>query len=181
MIVAQIIRKIAIAIISGTSSILSQLFTASEVKNDVDSIQLEFSGKVVVNDYGKSYVATRDIKPGTIVEQFVGPSMKFEDIPEDEICYAACIGNGLWMIPMTNARYMNHSCEPNCEISKNGDVIAQRFIKAGEEITFDYVTISKERYLQAPKEYFWDPRWSFDCKCGSPKCHKRIDRYIIEE
>lgn len=48
--------------------------------------------------------------------------------------------------PMGNlSRFMNHSCDPNCETQKwtvNGDVrvglFAAREIKAGEELTFDY-------------------------------------------
>jgi len=48
--------------------------------------------------------------------------------------------------PMGNlSRFMNHSCDPNCETQKwtvNGDVrvglFATREILAGEELTFDY-------------------------------------------
>lgn len=47
-------------------------------------------------------------------------------------------------------RFINHSCEPNCETQKwlvQGELaiglFAQRDIKAGEELTFDY---NFERY-----------------------------------
>ncbi len=47
-------------------------------------------------------------------------------------------------------RFINHSCEPNCETQKwlvQGELaiglFAQRPIKAGEELTFDY---NFERY-----------------------------------
>lgn len=48
--------------------------------------------------------------------------------------------------PMGNfSRFMNHSCDPNCETQKwtvNGEVrvglFAKRDIKAGEELVFDY-------------------------------------------
>ena len=48
--------------------------------------------------------------------------------------------------PMGNlSRFMNHSCDPNCETQKwtvNGEVrvglFASREIMAGEELTFDY-------------------------------------------
>ncbi len=181
MIVPSFIPNITIAIICGITSILSQSFATSDLICENVSIQVEYPGKVSINSKGKCYIATRDIEPGSFVERFEGPCVKYEEIPLEEICYAGCHGDGFWTIPLTNARYINHSCDPNCDMNSNGDVYAIRFIKAGEEITFDYVTISKERYLKAPQEYFWDPRWSFDCLCGSSNCHKQIDHYIIKE
>jgi hypothetical protein len=41
------------------------------------------------------------------------------------------------------ARYINHSCTPNCYVQIVGDVIwirASRTIRKGEEITYDYAT-----------------------------------------
>jgi SET domain-containing protein len=41
------------------------------------------------------------------------------------------------------ARYINHSCEPNCYVHIVGDTIwirAARNIRRGEEITYDYAT-----------------------------------------
>jgi SET domain-containing protein len=41
------------------------------------------------------------------------------------------------------ARFINHSCRPNCWIEIAGDVIwirASRTIAAGEELTYDYNT-----------------------------------------
>jgi SET domain-containing protein len=41
------------------------------------------------------------------------------------------------------ARYINHSCRPNCYVHIVGDVIwirAARTIRKGEEITYDYAT-----------------------------------------
>jgi len=41
------------------------------------------------------------------------------------------------------ARYINHSCKPNCYVQIVGDVIwirASRNIRKGEEITYDYAT-----------------------------------------
>lgn len=65
--------------------------------------------------------------------------------------------------PLYNkARYINHSCEPNCEV----DIINNRIwissiknIKKGTEITYDYgYTFDKNDYKDHP------------CKCGSRKC-----------
>jgi SET domain-containing protein len=46
-------------------------------------------------------------------------------------------------IPANRARFINHSCAPNCEIdikNKRIYIFAKRAIKAGEEITYDYDT-----------------------------------------
>ncbi|GIY63172.1 histone-lysine N-methyltransferase SETD2 [Caerostris extrusa] len=58
-------------------------------------------------------------------------------LKSDEILDAANKGN--------LSRFMNHSCDPNCETQKwtvNGNLrigfFAKRDIKAGEELTFDY-------------------------------------------
>ncbi|MCX6902363.1 MAG: SET domain-containing protein-lysine N-methyltransferase [Verrucomicrobia bacterium] len=58
------------------------------------------------------------------------------------------------------ARYLNHSCSPNCEaelIEGKIWIVACRDIKAGEEVTFDY-GYDLEDYREHP------------CQCGSPQC-----------
>ena len=49
------------------------------------------------------------------------------------------------------ARYINHSCRPNCEIDiVRGRVwvLAKRNIKTGEELSYDYDTEYFERYIK---------------------------------
>ncbi|MBI5220962.1 MAG: SET domain-containing protein [Candidatus Liptonbacteria bacterium] len=56
------------------------------------------------------------------------------------------------------ARYLNHSCRPNCEaINERGHIriYAIRKIKPGEELTYDY-----------GREYFEDFLRSVGCVCG---------------
>ena len=54
------------------------------------------------------------------------------------------IGNGNTINGTTRkniARYINHSCRPNCEIDVVGNkifVFSKRIINAGEELTYDY-------------------------------------------
>jgi uncharacterized protein len=58
------------------------------------------------------------------------------------------------------ARFLNHSCEPNCEAVWDEDRIwieAIRDIGEGEEITFNY-GYDLEDYKEHP------------CACGSPRC-----------
>ena len=55
------------------------------------------------------------------------------------------------------ARYINHSCRPNCEAEIDGAHIiirAKKSIKAGEELNYDY-----------GKEYFDEYIKPFGCRC----------------
>jgi uncharacterized protein len=67
------------------------------------------------------------------------------------------------------AMFINHSCDPNCvtEQDDNGRVwiMAIRDIKAGEELTYDYL--------------LYDGDDDAPCHCGSPKC--RGTMYSPEE
>jgi len=71
------------------------------------------------------------------------------------------------------AKYMNHSCEPNCEpIIGRGTIFiqAKRKITAGEELTYDY-GYDLEHYQDHP------------CRCGSKECvgfivAKRFRRFV---
>lgn len=101
------------------------------------------------------FFSASDVKKGQFVIEYVGELIddatcqervqKGEDITNyymltiDKDCI---IDAG----PMGNlSRFMNHSCDPNCETQKwtvNGEVrvglFASREIMAGEELTFDY-------------------------------------------
>ena len=66
------------------------------------------------------------------------------------------------------ARLINHSCDPNCEVEGKGLeiwVTSIRFIKKGEELSYDYGFGFDQDYKQFP------------CKCGSKKCCG----YIVRE
>jgi SET domain-containing protein len=54
-------------------------------------------------------------------------------------------------IPSNRAKYINHSCAPNCEIDINDRrvfVFAKRGIRAGEELTYDYDTEYFEEFIK---------------------------------
>lgn len=71
------------------------------------------------------------------------------------------------------ARWINHSCTPNCEAvidEHAGDrrrdrvfIETIRPIKAGEEISYDYGIVLDEPYTPRLKK-IWE------CRCGSRKC-----------
>ena len=53
----------------------------------------------------------------------------------------------------------NHSCDPNASFNNQGMLVALREIKAGEEITYDYLA----HPLPASP-------WNFECRCGAAGC-----------
>lgn len=86
------------------------------------------------------------------------------------------------MIPLTNARYINHSCDPNCEIDVDLNVRTIRSVKQGEELTINYHAADMEGFVKNPGDiYFWDECWTFDCLCGIPTCMKLIRGFRSKE
>jgi SET domain-containing protein len=68
------------------------------------------------------------------------------------------------------SRYINHSCDPNCEaIIEDGRIYihAKKNIQPGTELTYDY---QYERTAAHTEE---DERF-YACLCGSPKCRGTI-------
>jgi SET domain-containing protein len=68
------------------------------------------------------------------------------------------------------ARFINHSCEPNCEPVPFGDhmwIIAVRDIRAGEELAYDYAIELDEPHTPARKK-------RFPCRCGAKRCRGSI-------
>lgn len=68
------------------------------------------------------------------------------------------------------SRFMNHSCEPNCEAElvegKAGMrvfILALRDIAVGEELVYNYGLTLDERYTPTLKK-------QFACHCGSKRC-----------
>lgn len=72
-----------------------------------------------------------------------------------------------------SARWINHSCAPNCEAVLDEDeeapkksrvfIEARRAIKPGEELTYDYGITLEEKHTARLKKV-----WA--CHCGAKKC-----------
>ena len=90
------------------------------------------------------------------------------DDPDHGSDYAFDIGDDLSLEPDPPFRFINHSCEPNCEYvwaDEEGEVdirqarrlyvVALRNITQGEQLTIDYC---------------WEADAAIPCLCGSPKC-----------
>ena len=66
------------------------------------------------------------------------------------------------------ARWINHSCAPNCESDEDDDthrvyIKAVRNIKAGEELNYDYGLVIDEPYTKKLK-------MQYQCLCGAKNC-----------
>ncbi|KAG8181928.1 hypothetical protein JTE90_000039, partial [Oedothorax gibbosus] len=98
-----------------------------------------------------------DVPVGNFVIEYCGEILSNKDFKQRVKQYAREKSNHYYfmalktdeIIDATNkgnlSRFMNHSCEPNCETQKwtvNGELrigfFAKRELKAGEELTFDY-------------------------------------------
>jgi uncharacterized protein len=79
---------------------------------------------------------------------------------DDGRCIDAAVGGN-------DARFINHSCEPNCEtVEVNGRVWIEsvRPIAAGEELSYDY------KYDRSDD----DDETFYRCRCGAPTCRGTI-------
>ena len=65
-----------------------------------------------------------------------------------------------------SARWINHSCDPNCETVQEGRRVfieALRTIRPGEELTYDYLIM-----LDGPHDRAARKKWI--CLCGAKNC-----------
>jgi SET domain-containing protein len=129
--------------------------------------------------------ATRPIAGGERIIEYTGERLSFREAdaryPDDEesdrhhtFLFAvdgrtAIDGNE----GGNDARFINHSCEPNCEVEIEGKrvfVDALRAIAAGEELTYDYWYLTDERYTLA------DLQRIYPCRCGAASCRGTLAR-----
>lgn len=64
------------------------------------------------------------------------------------------------------ARWINHSCRPNCvpdEVKGRIFMVTRRAVFKGEELSFDYGLVSDEPVSDALKQ-------RYVCRCGAKKC-----------
>ena len=126
--------------------------------------------------HGKGVFARRPIRKGTKILEYDGDIISMDEA--DDIGVQTVDGHTHTMLFTVDdkrvingntggdARYINHSCGPNCETVQYGDKIfieALRSIPKGEELTYDYHLVVDEKITdKVIKEYA--------CFCGSPNC-----------
>ena len=83
-------------------------------------------------------------------------------IDDDVVIDAAFDGNA--------ARFINHSCDPNCDAVIDAGRIwidTIREVATGEELAYDYAYVLEERHSPAAKR-------RFPCHCGAVRCRRTI-------
>ena len=126
---------------------------------------------------GQGVFAKRSIPRGTRIIEYTGERRTLESLVMDAAAgmetgvYLAHVHPGLSIDGSRNgndARFINHSCSPNCELYVFDDrlyIYAMRDIAEGEELTFDY------QLTQAPGLEAIDlPEKDVKCLCGSRNC-----------
>ncbi|MDQ5957911.1 MAG: uncharacterized protein QG665_246 [Patescibacteria group bacterium] len=101
-----------------------------------------------------------DIKKGACIIEYVGRVIGEKEAYTSRSRYLFEINSKITIdgqARANSARYINHSCRPNCEPvihQKRIFIMAKKNIKAGEELTYDY-----------GKEYWNDRINPHGCRC----------------
>lgn len=113
---------------------------------------------------GLGIFATEPIKKGSFIVEYWGPILNDAQVLKKAGKYLFEVGKNKTIDGSSRknlARYINHGCKPNCEVTIRGGrvyIFAKKGIKPGDELTYDY----GEEYVQ---EYIAP----FGCKCYSCK------------
>jgi SET domain-containing protein len=134
---------------------------------------------------GRGVFATRDVAEGERIVEYTGARISSDQADaqfpddegvrrhhtflfavDDEVVIDGSIGGN-------DARFINHSCDPNCEvvISRGRVYIhALRDIREADELFYDYWYVTDESYTLE------DLRRIYPCRCGSAKCRGTLAR-----
>ncbi len=126
---------------------------------------------------GRGAFATHRIPAGTRLVEYAGERLtpqaaeaRYPDAPGERhhtflfaidelvVIDAAVDGN--------DARWINHSCDPNCDaVVDDGRIWIEsiRDVLPGEELAYDYAFTLTERHTPAAKR-------RYPCHCGAPQC-----------
>lgn len=138
---------------------------------------------------GRGGFAIRPIRKGQIIDEYIGQIITQEEadrryddnngrhhtflfVIDDETVVDARY-NG------SDARFLNHSCDPNCESEIVNDRIWIKAIKSIQpetELLYDYRFEWQDEYEPEDVRYY-------ACRCGTPKCRGTIlmvPRYLKE-
>lgn len=141
-------------------------------KSPADRLEVRKSGV-----HGRGVYATAPIRKGARIIEYTGEHLPWKvamDLPAHDPAnpyhtFFFSLDNGDVINAGVNgndARWINHSCEPNCETNESDNrifVYALRGLKPGEELFYDYRIIPAERRTKKLER-------AFACFCGSAKC-----------
>lgn len=131
--------------------------------------------------HGLGAFAVRAIPSGTRLIEYAGARLtpaeadeRYPDVPgaahhtylfaidDDIVIDAGVDGN--------DARFINHSCDPNCDAVVEDERIwieTIRDVAPGEELAYDYAFVLPERHTPAAKR-------RYPCSCGAANCRGTI-------
>ncbi len=129
--------------------------------------------------HGNGVFAARDIPAGTRILEYGGRRITPEqadamhpvnpDDPFHTFFFALSSGKVIdGGNRGTDARWINHSCAPNCETQENSAgtrvyIMALRDITAGEELFYDYGLVMEGKITKKLQK-------QYQCLCGNDKC-----------
>ena len=168
--------------LSTNNSITLDLFKVSPLQSTQKLVALRNSS---IHSYGLILMEAADV--GDLIIEYVGELVRAsvanirELLYEREYCGDGIASSYLFRLDDIMvidasqrgnlARFINHSCDPNCvakTITLNGSkrivMYAKKGIRTGEEITYDY---------KFPIEK--DPKKKVKCLCGSSSCRKYLN------
>jgi SET domain-containing protein len=158
----QLVAKSSSKMRSAVATESRELKAASKCAKDIETRMTLIIRQSRIHSHG--CYTTRPIRKGTLIIEYVGLSLSYEQADDlyDNFpnTYLFGLDGGKKIIDGYGvAAFVNHSCEPNCEtdqIKGKMWIIALRDIAAGEELTYDYNLFDGED--DAP------------CLCGAPRC-----------
>jgi uncharacterized protein len=116
-------------------------------------VPLSFKLQVRRARTGRGVFTHEPILRGSCIIEYTGRELSKKE-QERNGRYFFWTGRGTMIdgnIKGNTARFINHSCRPNCEIDIRKQrvyVFAKRNIRAGEELTYDYDTEYFEEYIK---------------------------------
>lgn len=127
--------------------------------------------------HGKGVFARRPIRAGQRILEYKGERIDWDEAlrrhPRDPAqpfhTFYFSLDDGTVIdggVGGNRARWINHSCAPNCEAQQIGDrvfIYALQDIAPGEELSFDYRLELDARYTPKVKR-------DYACRCGAPNC-----------
>ena len=132
--------------------------------------------------HGKGVFAWDDLKKGECLIEYVGERISWKEAlrrhphdpsqPNHTFYFSLESGKVIDAnVKGNDARWINHSCKPNCEAIEVDDdklgtrvyLFAKRNIKNGDELFYDYSLDVEEKKTKAVKK-------DYECRCGSKNC-----------
>jgi SET domain-containing protein len=139
------------------------------LNSSTSSIEVRESGV-----HGRGVFATAPIRKGKRIIEYTGRRIPWANVPDeadDHRTYYFGLDNGKEVIDPAvdgnDARWINHSCDPNCEAIEEWDdrvfIYALRNIQPGEELFYDY-------QLEIDEPITNETKSESACFCGSANC-----------